>query len=76
MPRARDLGVVIGSLPTGPTNSVLDIPGVGVGHTTLLRDEAPPPEGRGVARTGVTVVMLAEDAFRRPLPAGQRLPLP
>lgn len=70
MPRARDLGVVIGSLPTGPTNSVLDIPGVGVGHTTLLRDEAPPPQGRGVARTGVTVVMLAEDAFRRPLPAG------
>lgn len=70
MPRARDLGVVIGSLPTGPTNSVLDIAGVGIGHRTLHRDEAAPPEGRGLARTGVTVLMLAEDAFRRPLPAG------
>jgi D-aminopeptidase len=70
MPRARDLGVVIGTMPTGPTNSVLDVAGVGVGHTTIHRDEAPPPAGRGVARTGVTVVMLAEDAFRRPLPAG------
>ena len=32
MPRARDLGIEIGSLPTGPTNSVLDVHGVGLGH--------------------------------------------
>jgi D-aminopeptidase len=70
MPRARDLGIVIGSLPTGPTNSVLDVAGVGLGHTTLLRDEPAPPEGRGVARTGVSVLVLADDAFARPLPAG------
>ena len=70
MPRARDLGVVIGTLPTGPTNSVLDVPGVGLGHTTLHRDEAAPPEGRGTARTGVTVLVVAEDAFARPVPAG------
>jgi D-aminopeptidase len=70
MPRARDLGIVIGSLPTGPTNSVLDVAGVGLGHTTLVRDEPAPPEGRGVARTGVSVLVLAEDAFSRPLPAG------
>src|SRR3954452_2944901 len=70
MPRARDLGIVIGSLRTGQTNAVLDIPGVGLGHTTLRRDEPPPPEGRGVARTGVSVLVLAEDAFTRMLPAG------
>jgi D-aminopeptidase len=70
MPRARDLGIVVGSLPTGPTNSVLDVPGVGLGHTTLHRDEPDPPAGRGVARTGVSVLVLAEDAFVRPLPAG------
>src|SRR6201994_1390878 len=70
MPRARALGIVLGSLPTGPTNSVLDVPGVGLGHMTLHRDEAPPPEGRGIARTGVTVLVLADDAFSRPLPAG------
>ncbi len=70
MPRARDLGIVIGTLPTGPTNSVLDVAGVGLGHATIHRDEPPPPEGRGLARTGVSVLMLAEDAFSRPLPAG------
>jgi D-aminopeptidase len=70
MPRARDLGILIGELPTGPTNSVLDVEGVGLGHTTLVRDEAPPPEGRGTARTGVSVLVLGEDAFRRPLACG------
>jgi D-aminopeptidase len=70
MPRARDLGIVIGSLPTGPTNSVLDVAGVGLGHATIHRDEPPPPEGRGLARTGVSVLVLADDAFTRPLPAG------
>ena len=70
MPRARDLGITIGSLPTGPTSSVLDVAGVGLGHATVWRDEPDPPEGRGIARTGVTCLLLAEDAFHRPLPAG------
>ena len=70
MPRAREIGIRIGVLPTGPTNSVLDVAGVGLGHATLHRDEAPPPEGRGVARTGVTALVVAEDAYARPLAAG------
>jgi D-aminopeptidase len=70
MPRARDLGIRIGSLSTGPTNSVLDVAGVGLGHATVMRDEPAPPEGRGLARTGVTCLVLAEDAFTRMLPAG------
>lgn len=64
MPRARDLGVEIGVLPTGPTNSVLDVAGVGLGHATVWQDEPL------VARTGVTCLVLAEDAYRRPVPAG------
>ena len=70
MPRARDIGIEIGVLPTGPTNSVLDVAGVGLGHTTLHRDEAPPPKGRGIARTGVTALVVAEDAYSRPLATG------
>jgi len=70
MPRAADLGVTIGLLPRGPTNSVLDVEGVGLGHATVLRDEPDPPEGRGKARTGVTVLVVADDAFERPAPAG------
>lgn len=70
MPRARDLGIAIGPLPTGPTNSLLDVPGVGVGHATVWRDEPDPPEGRGVARTGVTVIDPGGDPFRNPVPFG------
>lgn len=70
MPRSREIGIRIGSLPTGPTNSVLDVAGVGLGHATVVRDEPPPPQGRGVARTGVTTLVLAEDAYPRPLAAG------
>ena len=61
MPRARDLGIAIGPLPTGPTNSVLDVAGVGLGHATITRE---------TARTGVTCLLLAEDAYPRPLVAG------
>jgi D-aminopeptidase len=70
MPRAADLGIRIGRLPPGATGSVLDVDGVGLGHATVWREEADPPEGRGVARTGVTVLVVAEDAFERPCPAG------
>lgn len=49
-PRLRDLGLTIGVLPTGPTNTIADVAGVSVGHCTLVRDEPT------VARTGVTIV--------------------
>ena len=61
MPRARDLGIRIGALPTGPTNSVLDVEGVGLGHVTITRE---------TARTGVSCLFLAEDAYPRPLVGG------
>lgn len=70
MPRLRDLDASIGVLPVGPTNSMLDVPGVGVGHATVWRDEPDPPEGRGVARTGVTVIDPGGDCFGAPLPFG------
>lgn len=70
MPRAADIGITIGIMPSGPTGSVIDVPGVGVGHATIWRDEPPPPEGRGVARTGVTVVDPGGNLFRSPVQAG------
>jgi hypothetical protein len=48
--RLRDLGIVVGELPTGPYNAITDVPGVWVGHTTLIYDQP------RVARTGVTVI--------------------
>lgn len=49
--RLRDLGITIGTYPTGPHNAITDVPGVEVGHTTLIYDEP------RIARTGVTVIL-------------------
>jgi D-aminopeptidase len=68
--RVTDLGISIGLLPSGPTDSVLDVPGVGFGHTTIWRDDPDPPAGNGVIRTGVTVLDLGGNAFQSPVPAG------
>ncbi len=48
-PRARQAGVVVGGLPTGPQNAITDVPGVLVGQVTLV-------EGDSI-RTGVTAVL-------------------
>lgn len=50
----------------------MDVPNVRVGHATVWRDEPDPPNGRGVARTGVTVVTPFEPGslFRSRVPAG------
>ncbi len=68
--RVADLGVVIGPYPSGPNASIVDVPGVGVGHATVVYDEPAPPEGRGIARTGVTVVDPGGDTIADPVPSG------
>ncbi|HEY6275417.1 MAG TPA: P1 family peptidase [Streptosporangiaceae bacterium] len=70
MPRVTDLGITIGLLSSGPTGSVLDVPGAGLGHATIWRDEPDPPAGRGIARTGVTIIDPGGDLFAAPVPAG------
>ena len=48
-PRARDLGVTPGVLQPGPRNSITDVAGVRVGHTTITRGDS--------VRTGVTAIL-------------------
>ena len=55
--RLRDLGIAIGRMPVGPANAITDVPGVQVGHCTLVWDEP------RVARTGVTMVVPREGAI-------------
>jgi D-aminopeptidase len=70
-PRARDLGIVIGDLPTGPANAITDVPGVLVGHTTLISGDGPLRVGEGPVRTGVTVIVPgSDDPWEEPLTAG------
>ena len=56
-PRARDLGVEIGFLETGPLNAITDVPGVKVGHVSLIEGEGDLEVGRGPVRTGVTAIV-------------------
>jgi D-aminopeptidase len=39
--RARDHGIVLGRLGPGPYNAITDVPGVRVGHTTLIGGDGP-----------------------------------
>ncbi|HSE34451.1 MAG TPA: P1 family peptidase [Pyrinomonadaceae bacterium] len=48
-PRARDIGLKIGILPAGSLNALTDVPGVLVGHTTIVRGDN--------IRTGVTAIL-------------------
>jgi len=48
-PRASDLGLKVGILPTGPLDAITDVAGVEVGHTTVIRGDD--------VRTGVTAIV-------------------
>jgi D-aminopeptidase len=61
-PRARDLGVVVGTLPTGKDNAITDVPGVRVGHVTIIEGDQ--------TRTGVTAILQhGGNTFRDRVPA-------
>jgi D-aminopeptidase len=48
-PRASDLGLKVGILPTGPLDAITDVAGVKVGQTTIIRGDN--------IRTGVTAIL-------------------
>ena len=54
---ARDSGIDLGTLPTGPLNAITDVAGVRVGHATLVRGSGPLVQGVGPVRTGVTALL-------------------
>ena len=61
-PRARRIGIVVGTLPTGKNNAITDVEGVKVGHVTLI-------EGSDV-RTGATAILPHEgNIFQEKVPA-------
>lgn len=68
--RARDLGIVIGDGEPGANNAITDVPGVKVGHTTLVSGHGRLVAGSGPVRTGVTVVVPHDGIAGEPLFAG------
>src|SRR5213080_368066 len=60
-PRAREAGVIVGVLPTGPLNAITDVAGVAIGHTTIVKGDS--------IRTGVTAILPhAGNLFREKVP--------
>ena len=60
-PRARDIGLKIGVLPTGSLNAITDVAGLRVGQTTIIR-------GNDI-RTGVTAILPhSGNLFREKVP--------
>ncbi|HJR87353.1 MAG TPA: P1 family peptidase, partial [Acidimicrobiia bacterium] len=53
----RGLGVVLGRHPPGRDNAITDVPGVLVGHSTLVTDQP------RTVRTGVTVIFPRTDVW-------------
>ena len=60
--RARDYGVKIGVMETGKLNSITDVAGVKIGHTTLIKGDS--------IRTGVTAILPYDgNIFQQKVPA-------
>jgi D-aminopeptidase len=63
MKRARDYGIIIGILNTGKDNAITDVPGVKVGHFTLIKGDS--------IKTGVTAILPhTGNIFQNKVPAG------
>jgi D-aminopeptidase len=61
--RAREIGVEVGTMKTGQFNAITDVPGVRVGHTTIILGDS--------VRTGVTVIIPHPgNVFQEKVPAG------
>ena len=61
-PRARELGLVVGTFPTGVLNAITDVEGVRVGHSTII-------EGDDI-RSGVTAIIPGPgNLYTHPVPA-------
>jgi len=61
-PRARDLGIVVGILPTGPLNAITDVAGVRVGQVTVTAGDS--------VNTGVTAILPhGGNVFQEKVPA-------
>ena len=55
-PRAREAGIPFDGIP-GRFNAITDVPGVTVGHTTIISGSGKLKKGEGPVRTGVTAIL-------------------
>jgi D-aminopeptidase len=69
-PRAREAGIILGTMTPGPANAITDVAGVRVGHVTIMRGTGQLVRGVGPVRTGVTAILPHDgDLFAAKVPA-------
>jgi D-aminopeptidase len=66
----RHFGFQVGRFPNGPKDSITDVPGVRVGHSTIIEGTGKRKAGTGPVRTGVTAVIPHENVYMERLIAG------
>lgn len=68
--RACDIGIDVWDHKRGRLNLITDVPGVAVGHCTIVKGRSAPGRVAGIVRTGVTAVTFPRrDPFMEPLRA-------
>ncbi|TFG66168.1 MAG: S58 family peptidase [Nitrospirales bacterium] len=69
-PHIQDLGIKIGQYESGEWNAITDVPGVKVGHVTIMEGTGALIPGHGPVRTGATVIIPRDDVWNHKVPAG------
>jgi D-aminopeptidase len=69
----RHMGFQVGRFPTGSKNSITDVPGVKVGHSTIIKGTGKRKPGTGPVRTGVTAIIPDDNVYMERLIAGANI---
>lgn len=68
--RVRDFGLKLGVCKPGRYNAITDVPGVLVGHSTVIHGRGRRRVGEGPARTGVTAIIPRGNVFEERVAGG------
>jgi D-aminopeptidase len=69
----RHYGFAVGRFPSGPKNSLTDVPGVKVGHSTIIEGTGRRRAGNGPVRTGVTAIIPHNNIYMQRLMSGAHI---
>ncbi len=69
----RHFGLQVGRFSTGAKNSITDVPGVRVGHSTIIEGTGKRKPGTGPVRTGVTAIVPHHNVYMERLIAGAHI---
>jgi D-aminopeptidase len=69
----RHFGFQVGRFPNGPKNSITDVPGVKVGHSTIIEGTGKRKPGTGPVRTGVTAIFPNDNVYMERAIAGAHI---